>query len=166
MVIPDRVGRADGGQVAAVVTQLRRHEGMLEQFLFPSDVQYTPVERLSGGEKRRLYLASLLMASPNVLLLDEPTSAMDAQTEALFLQHLKIATAGHTLVVVAHRPSLLALVDRMVIIEDGKIVADGPKQQILAALNGTPAAQPEQTPANDSTPAQAVPVKEQAEASA
>lgn len=91
---------------------------------------------------------------------------MDAQTEALFLQHLKIATAGHTLVVVTHRPSLLALVDRMVIIEDGKIVADGPKQQILAALNGTPTAQPEQTPANDSTPAQAAPVKEQAEASA
>lgn len=121
---------------------------------------------LSGGQRQLVSLARTLLARPNLLLLDEPTSAMDAQTEALFLQHLKIATAGHTLVVVTHRPSLLALVDRMVIIEDGKIVADGPKQQILAALNGTPKAQPEQTPANDSTPAQAVPVKEQAEASA
>ncbi|WP_368743583.1 Ig-like domain-containing protein [Enterobacter asburiae] len=57
-----------------------------------------------------------------------------------------------------HRPSLLALVDRMIIIDDGKIVADGPKQQVLAALNGAPA--------NDSTPAKAATGKQPVEASA
>ncbi|HCT7898067.1 TPA: type I secretion system permease/ATPase [Enterobacter cloacae] len=113
---------------------------------------------LSGGQRQLVSLARTLLARPNLLLLDEPTSAMDSQTEALFLQHLKVATAGHTLVVVTHRPSLLALVDRMVIIDDGKIVADGPKQQVLAALNGAPA--------NDSAPAKAATGKQPVEASA
>ncbi|WP_446739923.1 hypothetical protein [Pseudomonas sp. TH31] len=80
-------------------------------------------------------LARTLLARPNLLLLDEPTSAMDTQTEAVFLQHLQRATEGQTLVVVTHRPSLLALVQRIVVVEDGKVVADGPKETILAAMN-------------------------------
>jgi ATP-binding cassette subfamily F protein uup len=53
---------------------------MLERFLFPPSVQWTPISKLSGGEKRRLYLLSILMGSPNILLLDEPTNDLDIQT--------------------------------------------------------------------------------------
>lgn len=61
---------------------------MLERFLFPSSVQYTTIERLSGGEKRRLYLLRILMDSPNVLLLDEPTNDLDIQTLTILEDYL------------------------------------------------------------------------------
>ncbi|HEY2022844.1 type I secretion system permease/ATPase [Paraburkholderia sp.] len=92
---------------------------------------------ISGGQRQLVSLARSLLARPQLLLLDEPTSAMDSQTEAVFLEHLARATAGQAIVVVTHRPSLLALVDRIVVVEEGKVVADGPKDRILAALSGT-----------------------------
>lgn len=61
---------------------------MLERFLFPSSVQYTTIERLSGGEKRRLYLLRILMDAPNVLLLDEPTNDLDIQTLTILEDYL------------------------------------------------------------------------------
>lgn len=93
-------------------------------------------EGLSGGQRQLVSLARSLLARPKLLLLDEPTSAMDTQSEALFLEHLKHATEGQALVVVTHRPSLLALVERIVVVDDGKVVADGPKDKILASLAG------------------------------
>ncbi|MBC3438206.1 type I secretion system permease/ATPase [Pseudomonas sp. BW16M2] len=91
-------------------------------------------EGLSGGQRQLVSLARTLLAKPALLLLDEPTSAMDTQTEAVFLQHLRRAAQGQTLVLVTHRPSLLALVQRIVVVEEGRVVADGPKAQVMAAM--------------------------------
>ncbi|WP_080406723.1 type I secretion system permease/ATPase [Burkholderia ubonensis] len=113
---------------------------------------------ISGGQRQLVSLARTLLARPLLLLLDEPTSAMDSQTEAVFLDHLARATEGQTLVVVTHRPSLLALVDRIIVVEEGKVVADGPKSKILAALSGEsrPAPGAARRPAANKAPAEAV----------
>jgi ATP-binding cassette subfamily C protein LapB len=94
---------------------------------------------LSGGQRQLVSLARTLLARPKLLLLDEPTSAMDTQTEAIFMQHLMRAVDAQTMVLVTHRPTLLQLVDRIVIVDDGKIVADGPKAEVLARLTGNEA---------------------------
>ncbi|NIE61139.1 MULTISPECIES: type I secretion system permease/ATPase [unclassified Burkholderia] len=93
---------------------------------------------LSGGQRQLVALARSLLVQPHALLLDEPTSAMDTQTEMAFIEHLRQASAGQTLVVVTHRTSLLALVDRIVIVDQGRIVMDGEKAHVLAALSGQP----------------------------
>ena len=95
---------------------------------------------LSGGQRQLVALARSLIARPSLLLMDEPTSAMDTQTEAAFIADLAQATEGQTLVVVTHRPSLLQLVDRIIVVDAGKIAADGPKDEVLAALRNPGAA--------------------------
>jgi ATP-binding cassette subfamily C protein LapB len=95
-------------------------------------------EGVSGGQRQLISLARTLLARPRLLLMDEPTSAMDSQTETLFLEHLKRATEGQTLVVVTHRPQLLNLVERIIVVDGGRIVADGPKEAVLAALGAAP----------------------------
>jgi ATP-binding cassette subfamily C protein LapB len=93
---------------------------------------------LSGGQRQLVALARCLVTRPKVLLLDEPTSSMDAQAEASFIQHLKQSVGQRTLVVVTHRPALLEVVDRIVVMDAGRVIADGPKAAVLAALAGQP----------------------------
>ena len=106
---------------------------MLEQFLFPPDVQYTPVERLSGGEKRRLYLASLLMASPNVLLLDEPLGALDLKLRREMQLELKRIQreSGITFIFVTHdQEEALTMSDRVAVMSAGHILQLGTPEDI------------------------------------
>jgi ATP-binding cassette subfamily C protein LapB len=93
---------------------------------------------LSGGQRQLVALARCLVTSPKVLLMDEPTSSMDAQSEMQFIAQLRPLVRERTLVVVTHRPALLELVERIVVVDGGKIVIDGPKQAVLQALAGGP----------------------------
>ena len=81
-------------------------------------------------------LTRCLVTKPQILLMDEPTSSMDAQSEAAFLRQLKQASGHCTLLMVTHRPAVLELVQRVVVIDAGRVVLDGPKEQVLAALAG------------------------------
>lgn len=91
---------------------------------------------LSGGQRQLVALARCLVTRPKILLMDEPTSSMDAQSELAFLRQLKTASGSCTLVLVTHRPAVLELVDRIVVIDGGRVAIDGPKAQVLAALSG------------------------------
>ncbi|MBX7497069.1 type I secretion system permease/ATPase [Qipengyuania sp. 6B39] len=91
-------------------------------------------EGLSGGQRQSIAIARALAGRPPVLVMDEPSSAMDAQTEADLIGRLKDELTDRTLVVVTHRQPLLALVDRIILVDDGKIRADGPRDAVLAKL--------------------------------
>lgn len=84
-------------------------------------------EGLSGGQRQAICVARALIGAPPVLVLDEPTASMDSQTEAELIRRLRAEVADRTLVVITHRPSLLDLVDRVIVIDQGRVVADGPK---------------------------------------
>lgn len=92
-------------------------------------------ETLSGGQKQAIALARALLARPHVLLLDEPTSGMDMGSERMVLNALKPVTEGRTVVIVTHKPALLEFVDRIIVMDEGIRVADGPKATIIEAIN-------------------------------
>ena len=101
---------------------------------------------LSGGQRQLVALARCLITKPQILLMDEPTSSMDAQSEVMFLRQLKEAAGMRTLIMVTHRPAVLELVDRVMVVDGGKVVMDGPKAAVLAALSGIKPAAPAQRP--------------------
>ncbi|MTJ55068.1 ABC-F family ATP-binding cassette domain-containing protein [Anabaena sp. UHCC 0253] len=91
---------------------------MLERFLFPGNQQYAPINKLSGGEKRRLFLLRILIGAPNVLILDEPTNDLDVQTLAVLEDYLEDFT-GCVIVVSHDRYFLDRTVDRIFALEEG-----------------------------------------------
>ncbi|MEZ9849334.1 type I secretion system permease/ATPase [Vibrio breoganii] len=89
---------------------------------------------LSGGQRQAVAVARALLGRPPILLLDEPTSAMDNRAEALFKNELKNLSNEETLVLITHKTSMLEVVDRLIVMSAGSVVADGPKEKVLAEL--------------------------------
>ena len=90
---------------------------LLEQFLFPADVQWSPIDKLSGGEKRRLFLLSILASAPNILLLDEPTNDLDIETLTILEDYLE--TFPGAVVAVSHDRYFLDKVARRIFVVEG-----------------------------------------------
>jgi ATP-binding cassette, subfamily C, bacterial LapB len=91
-------------------------------------------ESLSGGQRQSVAIARAVINDPPILLLDEPTAAMDHSSEEDLKKRLRDFAAGKTMLLVSHRTSLLDLVDRVIVMDAGRIVADGPKEQVITAL--------------------------------
>ncbi|WP_343573712.1 type I secretion system permease/ATPase [Pseudomonas sp.] len=89
---------------------------------------------LSGGQRQAVLMARALLLDPPILLLDEPTSAMDNSSEEILRKRLHEACRDKTLLLVTHRTSMLSLVDRLLVLDSGRIVADGPKDAVIEAL--------------------------------
>ena len=91
-------------------------------------------ESLSGGQRQEVAIARAVLMDPPVLLFDEPTSAMDFTTEHGFKERLKHFATHKTVVIVTHRTSLIDLATRIIVVDSGRIVADGPREQVVEAL--------------------------------
>ena len=87
-------------------------------------------EGLSGGQKQSIAMARALVGKPPVIVLDEPTSSVDTDTESRLMNNLRAEFQGRTLILITHRPSLLALVDRVVVMAQGRIAMDGTTESI------------------------------------
>jgi ATP-binding cassette, subfamily C, bacterial LapB len=96
-------------------------------------------ERLSGGERQSVGLARILLADPKVLLLDEPTASMDTMLEMRLVKNIGKFIGDRTLIVATHRAPVLQLVDRLIWLEAGKVIADGPKAEVLKRMSGAAA---------------------------
>lgn len=91
-------------------------------------------EGLSNGQRQAISISRAVLRRPKILLLDEPTSAMDSSSEQYIINNFKEYAKDKTLIVITHKLSLLALVDRLIVFDGGKIVADGPKDIVLQQL--------------------------------
>ncbi len=91
-------------------------------------------EALSAGQRQSIAIARALVREPNIVILDEPTSAMDKGSEDWLIARLRENLEGRTLVLASQRLSLLTLVDRVIVMDGGKVVADGPRDEVLETL--------------------------------
>jgi len=89
--------------------------------------------KLSGGQRQRVAIARVLLKNAPILLLDEATSALDSEVEAAIQDHLMTLMAGKTVIAIAHRLSTIAMLDRLVVMDRGRIIESGTHHELLAA---------------------------------
>ncbi len=92
-------------------------------------------QQLSGGQRQAICIARAFMGDPRIIIMDEPSSAMDTGSEQKLLLDLKDRLKDKTLILITHRGTLLSLVDRVVVFDSGRILADGPKEKVLQAIS-------------------------------
>ncbi len=128
------------GRPSATDAEMDRaaHLAQADEFIDELPLRYeTPVgERglaLSGGQRQRVALARALLADPRVLVLDDATSSVDAPRELQVVRALAEARTGKTTLIISHRPSTIAVADRVVLVEGGRVVAEGTHQSLMAS---------------------------------
>ncbi|MGH1502921.1 MAG: ABC transporter ATP-binding protein [Acidimicrobiales bacterium] len=135
--IRDNIGFADPDAPDERIRRAARLAGALDFIeALPAGFDTELGERglsLSGGQRQRLAIARALVADPRVLLLDDATSAVDPDTEHEIREAMNEVMAGRTTIVIAHRPATIALADRVVVLDEGRIVATGTHAELLAS---------------------------------
>jgi ATP-binding cassette, subfamily C, bacterial LapB len=115
------------------------HAGGIDEFINAHPKGYDLLvgergETLSGGQKQGVGIARAMITKPPIVLLDEPTSAMDHSGEDAVKKRLMEASVGKTMVLISHRSSLFDMANRIIVVDSGRVVADGPKEQVIEAL--------------------------------
>jgi ATP-binding cassette subfamily C protein LapB len=128
------VPRASDDEIARISEELGLHDFVARH---PLGYDLQVGERgggLSGGQRQSVALARTLLKHPTILVLDEPTNSMDTATEKRVVDVLTRMAEGRTIILVTHRTSVLKLVNRLIVLDKGRIVADGPKDSVLGNL--------------------------------
>jgi ATP-binding cassette, subfamily C, bacterial exporter for protease/lipase len=143
-----RMGSADSERVIAAAKQAGLHEMILSLPQGYDTRIGASGSVLSGGQRQRVALARALYGQPALLVLDEPNANLDEDGErALFSAMASMRQAGKTVIMISHRPNAIQMADRLVVLQDGQMVASGPRDGVLAALNKQRAAQAQQAAA-------------------
>lgn len=105
---------------------------------------------LSGGQRQAICIARAFVGDPKIIIMDEPSSAMDSGSEQQLLKDLQVRLADKTLILITHRGTLLSLVNRVVVFDSGRVIADGPKDKVLQAATQQAQKQQAQKPQEQS----------------
>ena len=152
-----RLGKVD----SAKVIEAARCAGMHDMILrFPKGYD-TPIGEagglLSGGQRQRIGLARAVYGEPALIVLDEPNANLDEAGETALLRTVQTLKAkGKTVILITHRPGAIAVADRLIVLRDGEIFADGPKDTVMASLRPAHPAKPSRPPAPPAPPAPAL----------